>query len=453
MELNAETLFDYLGKRYEDAFADSPNLCDFVRSAAQKLPKGATVLDVGCGTGRPVAHTLASAGHEVHGIDVSQEMVKIASSQVQGTFQKADMREFNPEIQFDAVFVILSLFQITPGETQSMTYKFAEWVKPGGYVIVGVTPSTSLPANEFTYDSTWECARQMGKPWMDKYTNETFFSEEGWRKLLQSAGLSVESEVCYTFIPNDPDHKSSEVHHLLMAKKVEEQPLLGPYPLPSISTTQAPTPARHHFKDNMVSEDLEALLRGLQDDKTLCLGSIGRVAAGCGKKQNFEVYDGTIDRLPFPSGTFDVVLAPWKLDIVNDLAGALREMGRVLNRGSHARIIIIQAAPDNELVQFLNKTPSLSKVNHQGSILNFATQYLAGEGFGQVSLRRIGGQYVFPEKDVSERCKAAANLLTGGSFCMESQEELISQLELHFLGSEHGIGNQMVMLEAKSFPN
>ena len=194
MELDAEALFDYLGKRYEDAFADSPNLCNFVELAAKRLQKQSKVLDVGCGTGKPVAHTLASAGHEVHGIDVSGEMVKIASAEVTGKFQKADMRKYKPEILFDGVFVILSLFQITPGETYSMCYKFAEWLKPGGYVVIGVTPSTSLPPNEFTYDPTWDCARQMGKPWMDKYTNETFFSEDGWRRLLQYAGFDVESK-------------------------------------------------------------------------------------------------------------------------------------------------------------------------------------------------------------------------------------------------------------------
>jgi ubiquinone/menaquinone biosynthesis C-methylase UbiE len=52
MEADAETLFDYLGKRYEDAFAESPNLHRFISEAAKKLPAQSKVLDVGCGTGK-----------------------------------------------------------------------------------------------------------------------------------------------------------------------------------------------------------------------------------------------------------------------------------------------------------------------------------------------------------------------------------------------------------------
>lgn len=274
MEADAETLFDYLGKRYEDAFADSPNLVAFLESTIEKLPPKSRVLDVGCGTGRPVAHSLASAGHEVFGIDVSQEMVNIASSQVKGDFQKADMRKYKPDAPFDAVFVILSLFQITPGETNLVCYNIAEWVKPGGFVVVGITPSTSLPEGSFIYDPTWDCARQMRKPWMDKYTNETFFSEGSWRKMLRAAGFNVEDETIYTFTPNDPDHKSSEVHHLLLARKVEDQPLLGPYPSPSQSNKSIKAPFCNHLTDNVVSADLEELLESLgEEDKVLFLGS------------------------------------------------------------------------------------------------------------------------------------------------------------------------------------
>jgi predicted TPR repeat methyltransferase len=123
MEADAETLFDYLGKRYEDAFAENLNLHRFISEATKKLPAQNKVLDVGCGTGKPVAQILELAGHDVHRIDISQEMVKIASSQVKGKFQKADMRKYQPSSSFDGFFVILSLFQITPGETYSMVFK------------------------------------------------------------------------------------------------------------------------------------------------------------------------------------------------------------------------------------------------------------------------------------------------------------------------------------------
>lgn len=94
--VSAETLFNYLGKRYEDAYANSPNLESVIQNDLDGLKPGSLVLDVGCGTGKPVAAMVASAGHVVYGIDVAEEMVKIARSQVQGTFEKADLRKYNP---------------------------------------------------------------------------------------------------------------------------------------------------------------------------------------------------------------------------------------------------------------------------------------------------------------------------------------------------------------------
>lgn len=276
MEADAETLFDYLGKRYEDAFADSPNLCKFIATAAQKLPAQSKVLDVGCGTGKPVANILASMGHDVYGIDISQEMVNIASSQVKGTFEKVDMRNYKPAFLMDGIFVVLSLFQITPGETYSMVYQWSQWLKPGGLLVIGVTPSTSLPENEVTYDATWDCHRQMQKPWMHKYTNETFFSEDGWQRMLQDAGFESELSSTFPFTPNDPDHQSTEIHYLVLARKKELQPLLGPYPRVSEESKEQPVIRRNFFDDRLVSDDLSALLKQLscRHEKILVLGDL-----------------------------------------------------------------------------------------------------------------------------------------------------------------------------------
>ena len=276
MEVNAEALFDHLGKRYEDAYANSPNLCAFIQEASQTLPLNSTVLDVGCGTGRPVAHMLTAAGHAVHGIDVSQTMVDIASKQVPGTFTKADMRKYKPGLCFDGIFAIFSLFQITPGETCAICYKFAEWLKPGGRLVLGVAPSTSIPADSLIHDQTWDCDRQMGKPWMGKCTSETFFSGDGWKMLLQNAGVVVEQEVCYTFTPEDEHHKTPEAHLLFSARKVEQQPLLGPYPIPGELDAQKTATNWGYFPQRLESDDLAGLISGFDNHRVLCLGNLGK---------------------------------------------------------------------------------------------------------------------------------------------------------------------------------
>lgn len=61
-----------------------------------RLPKGASILDVGCGTGRHSVE-LAKRGYKVTGIDISQEMLKEAAKR---SMQEAVSVEF---IQADAV--------------------------------------------------------------------------------------------------------------------------------------------------------------------------------------------------------------------------------------------------------------------------------------------------------------------------------------------------------------
>lgn len=138
--VEAEALFNSLGARYEAAFGMDKELQRFIELVAKTIPPRSITLDVGCGTGKPVSHILASAGHEVYGIDISEEMVKIAKSQVPGKFQVGDMKTYQPSILFDAVFAIRSLFQMSPCDMCSMVMRFSQWIKVGGYVVLRGPP-------------------------------------------------------------------------------------------------------------------------------------------------------------------------------------------------------------------------------------------------------------------------------------------------------------------------
>jgi 2-polyprenyl-3-methyl-5-hydroxy-6-metoxy-1,4-benzoquinol methylase len=47
---------------------------------SQLLPDGATILDIGCGTGVPISETLIERGFDVYGIDASPSMVAVFQS-------------------------------------------------------------------------------------------------------------------------------------------------------------------------------------------------------------------------------------------------------------------------------------------------------------------------------------------------------------------------------------
>jgi SAM-dependent methyltransferase len=78
---------------------------DFLVEALDLGP-GSRVLDVGCGPGRH-AHALAARGIEVHGIDISQRFVDIASQAAakpgsRATFERMDARHLPFDGEFDA---------------------------------------------------------------------------------------------------------------------------------------------------------------------------------------------------------------------------------------------------------------------------------------------------------------------------------------------------------------
>jgi 2-polyprenyl-3-methyl-5-hydroxy-6-metoxy-1,4-benzoquinol methylase len=77
MEQDAN-FYSSLGSNYEDVFWENPGLLKFIERALPYLPLKANVLDVGCGFGKPVAMTLAAAGHSVTGIDISGIMIPLS---------------------------------------------------------------------------------------------------------------------------------------------------------------------------------------------------------------------------------------------------------------------------------------------------------------------------------------------------------------------------------------
>lgn len=274
-----ETLFNTLGVEYEDAYADNPVLHTFIKTVSSKLSPASNVLDIGCGTGKPVAHILAQAGHKVHGIDVSAEMVRLAGTAVpNGVFTQTDMRAYQPPVQMDAVFAILSLFQSTPGDLVTMMYKFADWVRVDGYVALCVMPSTALVPEKGVYDPTWDSVSLLGNKFMGGVTDEFFFSEERWASILRGAGFVLDGEpVSYLFSPKR-ENSALEAHYCLLARRVEETPLLGPFPWPVGDVVKTASGGSGDIlrSQRLVSEDLEKLIKGITQSQLFAVGKNGQ---------------------------------------------------------------------------------------------------------------------------------------------------------------------------------
>jgi SAM-dependent methyltransferase len=100
--------------------------------------EGATVLDLGCGTGR-VALYLARRGRRVTGIDRDGRFLetlelRAAERDLSVETVCADAREFDLATQFDAVFAPMQLVQLFrgPSERGAMLDRAARHLRPGG---------------------------------------------------------------------------------------------------------------------------------------------------------------------------------------------------------------------------------------------------------------------------------------------------------------------------------
>jgi len=102
-----------------------------------RLPAAGSVLDLGCGCGVPVARSLAVAGYQVTGVDISEVQIERARRLVPaGTFIRADACEVSfPAASFDAVVSLYALVHMPLGAQPGLLRRAAGWLRPGGWLL------------------------------------------------------------------------------------------------------------------------------------------------------------------------------------------------------------------------------------------------------------------------------------------------------------------------------
>lgn len=187
-----ESLYDSIGQKYEIAFADIPAQTRSLEWLLSCLPHhGSKILDIGCGTGRPVMSTLAASPHhhQVHGIDISENMLSACRSAIPtATVEKIDYRDYqaNPNT-FDAITCYFALLVAMSQEEIKQTLRnIFEWLKPGGLFVLGTVPV---------------CVEHFESTWLGYKGVFTSFTEEQYITLLKDLGFIVEFSEVEKFTP------------------------------------------------------------------------------------------------------------------------------------------------------------------------------------------------------------------------------------------------------------
>jgi SAM-dependent methyltransferase len=140
-----EPIADHLGSAYlRYSFTKGTEQeVDFLVDVLGLAP-GERVLDVGCGPGRH-AHALARRGIQVHGVDISQRFVDLATADAPpgATFERADARALTFDGTFDAAISLCQgAFGLTGGPGAPLDADglvlagMARALRPGGRLAV-----------------------------------------------------------------------------------------------------------------------------------------------------------------------------------------------------------------------------------------------------------------------------------------------------------------------------
>ena len=122
----------YLKTRTEDS-----EDVQLLQELVQRLPKGAEVLDAGCGAGVPVARYL-SQFFNVTGVDFAEEQIRLARQLVpQADFLCQDITQLTlAEDSIDAICSYYAIIHIPRQEHQALLQNFHQMLKPSGWVLL-----------------------------------------------------------------------------------------------------------------------------------------------------------------------------------------------------------------------------------------------------------------------------------------------------------------------------
>ena len=149
-----------------------------LESVIARLHPGASVLDVGCGSGAPLTKILLDAGCKVLGVDSSPRMLHHFETNCPGTpfvcapIQSADLAGR----LFDAAVAWGVMFHLPHDEQRSAIAKMASALKPGGF---------------FLFTAGDEDGDKGGDPMNGVPFHYWSFSIDGYRELLQMNGLKL----------------------------------------------------------------------------------------------------------------------------------------------------------------------------------------------------------------------------------------------------------------------
>lgn len=140
------------------------------------MPPGRAVLDLGCGSGEPLAGYLIAAGCDVTGIDTSTGLLALCVARFPDqAWLEGDMRTLALQRRFQGVLAWDSFFHLTPDDQRGMFRIFREHLEEGGVLMFTSGPAAGVRIGEFEGEPLYHAS----------------LDEQAYRGLLAGHGFEV----------------------------------------------------------------------------------------------------------------------------------------------------------------------------------------------------------------------------------------------------------------------
>lgn len=140
------------------------------------IPQYSEILDLGCGSGKPIADYLIQHDHKITGVDSSDVMIEMAQQNFpEHYWLQADMRTVEFDQKFNAILAWDSFFHLTPNDQRQMFRQFARFAQQGTVLMFSSGPSHGEAIGDLFGDALYHAS----------------LAPEEYRALLKQSGFKV----------------------------------------------------------------------------------------------------------------------------------------------------------------------------------------------------------------------------------------------------------------------
>ncbi|MEG1489066.1 class I SAM-dependent DNA methyltransferase [Acinetobacter sp.] len=140
------------------------------------IPQHSEILDLGCGSGKPIADYLIQHDHKITGVDSSDVMIEMAQQHFpEQHWLQADMRTVEFDQKFNAILAWDSFFHLTPNDQRQMFKQFARFAQQGTVLMFSSGPSHGEAIGDLFGDALYHAS----------------LAPEEYRALLKQYGFEV----------------------------------------------------------------------------------------------------------------------------------------------------------------------------------------------------------------------------------------------------------------------